>query len=79
MILRKRAEEILSLVRKTEEEIACVDEAIVGEVSIGSGETELVRLFAPRGAATAPAPPGHTLPHLQRHTPNSCWKTSTRG
>ena len=46
MVLRKRAEEILSLVRKTEEEIACPDEAISGEVSIGSGETELVRLFA---------------------------------
>ena len=46
MVLRKRAEEVLSLVRKTEEEIACPDEAISGEVSIGSGETELVRLFA---------------------------------
>ena len=51
MVLRKRAEEILSLVRKTEEEIACPDEAISGEVSIGSGETELVRLFA-RAART---------------------------
>ena len=46
MILRKRAEEILSLVHKTEAEIACSDEAIVGEVSIGSGETDIVRLFA---------------------------------
>ena len=51
MVLRKRAEEILSLVHKTEEEIACPDGAIVGEVGIGSGETELVRLFA-RAAQT---------------------------
>ena len=46
MILRKRAEEILSLVRRAEAEVTCSDEAIVGEVSIGSGETDLVRLFA---------------------------------
>ena len=46
MILRKRAEEILTLVRRTEEEVACSDEAIVGEVGIGSGETDIVRLFA---------------------------------
>ena len=66
MVLRKRAEEILSLVRKTEEEIACPDEAISGEVSIGSGETELVRLFARAARAPARAAPGHTLPHFQR-------------
>ena len=46
MILRKRAEEILSLVRRTEEEITCCDETIVGDVYIGAGETDIVRLFA---------------------------------
>ena len=46
MILRKRAEEILSLVERTEEEITQSDENIVGNVFIGAGETETVRLFA---------------------------------
>lgn len=46
MILRKRAEEILSLVKRTENEITQSDERIAGNVFIGSGETEVVRLFA---------------------------------
>lgn len=46
MILRKRAEEILSLVRKTEHEISHSDENIMGNVYIGSGETDAVRLIA---------------------------------
>ncbi len=46
MILRKRAEEILSLVRRTENEITQSDETIAGNVFIGAGETEVVRLFA---------------------------------
>lgn len=46
MILRKRAEEILSLMRRTEEEISGSDETIAGNVYVGTGETEIVRLFA---------------------------------
>lgn len=46
MILRKRAEEILSLVQKTEQEINNSDETIVGDVYIGTGETDIVRLMA---------------------------------
>lgn len=46
MILRKRAEEILSLVKRTEEEITRSDETIVGDVYIGTGETDIVRFFA---------------------------------
>lgn len=49
MILRKRAEEILSLVKRTEDEISRSDEVIVGDVYIGTGETDIVRFFA--GAA----------------------------
>ena len=45
-ILRKRAEEILSLVHRTEEEITCSEEVLVGDVYIGAGETDIVRLFA---------------------------------
>ena len=40
VLLRKRAEEILSLVEKTERELASDDEIINGDISIGSGETE---------------------------------------
>lgn len=46
MILRKRAEEIISLVKRTENEISRSDEAVVGDVYIGTGETDTVRLFA---------------------------------
>lgn len=46
MILRKRAAEILSLVQKTEQEISNSDETIVGDVYIGTGETDIVRLMA---------------------------------
>lgn len=46
MILRKRAEEILSLVRKTEREISLSDQTIIGDVYIGTGETDAVRFLA---------------------------------
>ena len=46
MLLKKRAEEILSLVKRTEEEITCSEESSVGDVYIGAGETDTVRLFA---------------------------------
>ncbi len=46
MILRKRAEEILELVKKAENEISFSDEAVTGEVCIGAGESQIIRLFA---------------------------------
>ena len=46
MILRKRAEEMVSLMRRTKEEISGSNETISGNVFIGTGETETVRLFA---------------------------------
>ncbi|MBE5039583.1 LysR family transcriptional regulator [Ructibacterium gallinarum] len=46
MILRKRAEEIISLVDKTESEIMKSDDNISGDVYIGGGETEGIRLIA---------------------------------
>lgn len=45
MILRKRAEEIIDLVKKTEKEIALSDNSISGDVYIGAGETEGVRFL----------------------------------
>ncbi len=46
MILRKRAEEILNLVQKTEREIASSDQVLVGDVYIGAGETDAFRFIA---------------------------------
>lgn len=46
VILRKRAEEILDLVKRTENEITLNDDIIVGDVYIGTGETDGVRLMA---------------------------------
>ena len=46
MILRKRAEEILELVKKTEREISLSDEQVAGDVYIGTGETDTVRIVA---------------------------------
>lgn len=46
MILRKRAEEMLALMHKTEAEIRGSEEVITGNVFIGTGETEIVRMFA---------------------------------
>ena len=46
MILRKRAEEILELVKKTESEISLSDDVVAGDVYIGTGETNIIRLFA---------------------------------
>lgn len=43
MLLRKRAEEILDLVGRTEKEIAQSDESVSGDIYIGTGETDGVR------------------------------------
>lgn len=46
MILRKRAEEIIDLVQKTENEIIVSNEIISGDIYIGTGETDAVRVIA---------------------------------
>lgn len=46
ILLRKRAEEILDLVSRTEREVTQSDEAIAGDVYIGTGETDGVRQLA---------------------------------
>lgn len=45
MILRKRAEEIIALVDKTEMEISTSDQHISGDIYIGCGETEGMRII----------------------------------
>lgn len=46
MLLRKRAEEIINLVQKTEKEITLSAHLVTGDIYIGTGETEGVRLLA---------------------------------
>lgn len=46
MMLRKRAEEITELVKKTENEIMLSDDTVTGNVYIGAGETDAVRILA---------------------------------
>ncbi len=46
MILRKRAEEITELVRKTKDEISVTDDEISGDIYIGAGETDGIRFMA---------------------------------
>jgi len=45
MLLRKRAEEIVSLMEKTKAEVSASDESISGDIYIGGGETEGMRLI----------------------------------
>ena len=45
MLMRKRAEEIMTLVRKTEDEMNNAD-MIAGDVVIGAGETDIIRYLA---------------------------------
>lgn len=46
MILRKRAEEIMELVKKAEDEITQSDEIIAGDITVGTGETDGLRFLA---------------------------------
>ena len=46
MILRKRAEEIISMVDKTEAEFNSMGNVVGGDIYIGGGETEAIRLIA---------------------------------
>lgn len=46
LFLRKRAEEIVDLIDKTEAEITSSDEIISGDIYIGAGETDVMRLIA---------------------------------
>ena len=46
ILLRKRAEEIIELVEKTESEIITSDEILSGDIYIGGGETDAMRIIA---------------------------------
>lgn len=46
MLLKKRAEEIIELVEKTENEFSTIKDEIAGDIYIGSGETKSIKLIA---------------------------------
>jgi len=58
MILKRRAEEILNLVQKAKREISLSDQVIVGDVYIGTGETDAVRFIAKAAGELYKAHPG---------------------
>lgn len=58
VIVRKRAEEILDLVQKMEQEVTASDELIEGDVYIGAGETDTVRQLARAAQALQQRCPG---------------------
>lgn len=58
MLLRKRAEEIVSLMEKTKAEVSASGEAVNGDVYIGGGETEGMRLIAQTVSAVQETHPG---------------------
>ena len=79
MILRKRAEEILSLVKRTEDEISRSDEVIVGDVYIGAGETDVVRFLRRRRQGTPEDSTRTSATTSPAATRSMCWNTWTRG
>ena len=58
MILRKRAEEILDLVKKTEKEVTLANDIILGDIYIGTGETDAVRILAKAAKSLQDTCPG---------------------
>ena len=72
MILRKRAAEILELVKKAENEIAWSNEVIAGDITLGAGETEGVRVLARAAHALRRE---HPLVHFHIHSGDSATVT----
>ncbi len=66
MILRKRAEEILDLVKKTEKEITIADDITVGDIYIGAGETDAIRLIAKTAKKITTILSRHPLSYIKR-------------
>ena len=58
VLFRRRASEILDLVEKTESEFRSVDEVVAGDIYIGGGESEAMRLVARTACALRERHPG---------------------
>ncbi|MCM1339082.1 MAG: LysR family transcriptional regulator [Muribaculaceae bacterium] len=46
MVFRKRAQEIMELVEKTEKEFSSIKDEVTGDIFIGSGETKTIKIIA---------------------------------
>lgn len=68
MLFRKRAEEIISMVDKTEAEFSSMENTVSGDIYIGSGETDAVRLIAQTAKELREEYPGI---HYHLHSGNS--------
>ncbi|WP_455683659.1 LysR family transcriptional regulator [Thomasclavelia sp.] len=68
MILRKRAEEILSMVDKTEAEFNSMESTVSGDIYIGGGETDAIKLVAQIAKDLRTSYPGI---HYHLHSGNS--------
>lgn len=64
MLLRKRAEEIINLVKKTEKEISLSNEIIGGDIYIGTGESDSIRIIADTIQKLQKKISRYTLPYL---------------
>lgn len=60
-LLRQRAQEIVDLVSKTESEVRQTDQGIEGDILIGAGETDSIRLIARLGERIRREHPGVRL------------------
>ena len=69
MILKNRAEEILALVKKTENEIILSDSIIIGDVYIGAAETDRIHFLAKAAKKTAERLSGYSLSYFQWQLP----------
>ncbi len=58
MLLRKRAEQLMDLVHKTQDELTSTDDALAGTIRIGAGETHAFRIVAHTMRCLAERHPG---------------------
>ena len=65
MVLRKRAEEILSMVDKTEAEFHAMESTVSGDIYIGSGETQAIQHIAEIAKEIREDHPGIHLMHME--------------
>lgn len=66
MLLRKRAEEITELMRKTESEIAQSEDTIAGDITIGAAEARPVRFLVQIAPDAAKPISSHSASRHQR-------------
>lgn len=66
MRLRKRAEEVVDMIEKTEAEFAVKEKSVGGEIHIGAGETRVMRHVADVIRSIRGEYPGYSYPSAQR-------------